>query len=129
MAVESKFAAVAGPDLIDQMIQKNWLIRLPSDSNKIAITAAGKAVLAESKGFSPTVSRNGKPGGGERGFTPMRRREMPGKVIGSEPRTALKHSVICPVCRKMFDVRDVAQAFEHMHGERPELLDTAAPGS
>ena len=129
MAVESKFAAVAGPDLIDQIIQKNWLIRLPSDSNKIAITAAGKATLAEPKDFSPTVSRNGKPGRGDRGFTSTRRRGVPGKVTGSEPRTALNYSVTCPACRKMFDVRDLAQAFEQMHGKQPELLDTPAPGS
>jgi hypothetical protein len=44
---QSKFAGVAGPDLIDEMVQKNWLIRLPSDPNKIANTAGGKAALAE----------------------------------------------------------------------------------
>lgn len=42
---QSKFAAVAGPEAIEAMVAKRWIIRLPSDPNKIAITAGGKSVL------------------------------------------------------------------------------------
>lgn len=126
---EPRFARVAGPELIEGMVQKKWLIRLPSDPKKLAITAAGKAVLTGSKGFNPAILRLGRPVDGDRSLAKIRRREMPIRLLGGKPEGSLNHSVLCPVCRQMFDVRDLAQAFEHMHGERPELLDSSAPGS
>ena len=42
---ESTFAKVAGPALIERMIQRAWVYRLTSDPNKIMITASGKDAL------------------------------------------------------------------------------------
>lgn len=39
---ERKFGSVAGPHLIETMIRKGWIVRLPGPPAQLAITDAGK---------------------------------------------------------------------------------------
>ena len=42
---ERKFAPVAGPHAIAALIKKGWIVRLPDDATKLAITEAGRIAV------------------------------------------------------------------------------------
>jgi hypothetical protein len=43
-----------------------------------------------------------------------------GKSLGWTPQREQDHFMRCPVCHKWFDMRDLRDAFEHMH-DGPEI--------
>ena len=43
-----------------------------------------------------------------------------GNPAGWAPNGDLEHFMECPVCFKLFDMRDLDQIFAHWHGDGPE---------
>jgi hypothetical protein len=47
-----------------------------------------------------------------------------GRPSGWQPEREADHFMECPVCRRVFDMRDLAQVLEHWH-DGPETAGTA----
>ena len=44
---------------------------------------------------------------------PLRRGEIIGKRVGEQPKSEGEHFMKCPACGGYFDMRDLAQVFQH----------------
>ena len=49
----------------------------------------------------------------QRTHPPLRRGEIIGQRLGGEPKSEADHFMQCPACGGTFDMRDLAQVFQH----------------
>lgn len=51
------------------------------------------------------------------------RPDIKGRPDGWRAENELDHFMVCPGCGKIFDMRDLGQALEHMHRDPAERLE------